>query len=196
MIKPMLKNLAAYKTHILLITLFLVLQLAYSLKLLYTVAFDPQIGMAQRYAFDLTGGANIEDMMSEGIIPQPVDGIFSKQPYVLILDESGNTIYNTGVFGENIPTIPKKLVSKADWEVNKHIWSPSWDNKQAIAIASYTVDGSSEEGFVVVGRDSTETIYRFVEYIIFTFKIWLVILASYSIAPYLHSKIFKDKRRK
>ena len=196
MIKPMLKNLVAYKSHILVITLFLVLQLAYSLKLLYTVAFDPQVGMAQRYAFDLTGGSRVEDMVKEDIFPQPVDGIFSRQPYLILLDEAGETTYNTGVFGENIPTIPKELLLKGDWEVNKHIWSPSWDNKQAIVVASYTVEGSNEAGYVVVGRDFTETIYRFFEYIIFTLKIWIIILVTYSIAPYLHSKIFKDKLSK
>ncbi|MBP9702884.1 hypothetical protein KBD69_04305 [Candidatus Woesebacteria bacterium] len=196
MIKSILKNISTYKSQILLITLFLAIQLVYSFKLLYTVAFDPQIGLAQRFAFNLTGGASIEDMISEGIIPQPVDGIFSKQPYIFLLDESGNTTYNTGVFGENVPTIPKKLVVKADWEVNKHIWSPSWDNKQAIAVASYTVEGSNESGFVVVGRDFTETIYRLFEYAIFTLKIWFVIIVAYSITPYLLSKAIKDKRNK
>lgn len=183
MMKKILIHFRHYKSLSLYISISIAILFVYNLKLHYTLAFDPQVSIAHRIAFNLSGGESIEELESEGLIPQVVDGVFSQQPYVLILDHAGKTVLNTAVFGEEVPTIPEEYLLKEDWTDNRYLWSPIDDNMQAIVVMSYTNTTDNTVGYVVSGRDFTETKNRYNEFTLLFIEMWLSLMAVFVLIP-------------
>ena len=153
------------------------------------LANDPQLSIAKNIAFNLDAGSEIEEL--KDILPTTTDGIFSHQPWIIITNSVGETILNTGVFGSEVPNIPKDYFKNVLPE--KFVtWSPDGISHQALVIVQYTNTKNNNSGFVVAGRNFEATDTR-------NFKISILIIGCYAIVVFiiiLFSRLKSDIYRK
>ena len=141
---------------------------------------DPQTTMVIDAQAAIMGGTQSDDVVKAFGHGQVINADVSQQPFLMLLDESGNVLESTATIGGGRPPVPEGVFidAKADGQHNV-TWQPSAGTRIALVIRPLAIESG---WYIAAGRNMKIGEDHIARLGIITLIGWAVVLAGTFVA--------------